>query len=86
MWPHQQIEVVEEAGGRTFDPAVNAETGKSGPWSASRAATIVKKYPRMAGISVTSASVPCAAATPRCGAGVKVQLEALGTGLVCPLD
>ncbi len=52
MWPHQQLQVVEEAGAHIFGPAVTTNTGKSTPWNVARACTFVKECSRMARIPV----------------------------------
>ena len=42
LWPHQQMKLVEEAGGAIFGPVVNNNTRKSCAWNVSRAVTFVK--------------------------------------------
>jgi dimethylamine--corrinoid protein Co-methyltransferase len=42
MWPHAQMEVVQEAGATIFGPAVNVNTTKSIAWNAARACTLIK--------------------------------------------
>jgi len=42
LYPHKQLELVEEAGATIFGPAVNTNTDESCPWNVSRAATFTK--------------------------------------------
>ena len=42
MWPHQQLEVVEEAGASIFGPVVNTNSRRSTPWNLARAIVFVK--------------------------------------------
>ncbi len=42
MYPHDQVEVVTQAGADIFGPAVNVNTSKSYAWNLSRAITLVK--------------------------------------------
>jgi len=52
LWPHQQVELVAQAGGSIFGPAVTTNTGKSTPWNVARAVTLVKECCRVATIPV----------------------------------
>jgi dimethylamine---corrinoid protein Co-methyltransferase len=52
MWPHQQLKVVEEAGGAIFGPVVNTNTRKTVPWNLGRALTFVKACTEIAKIPV----------------------------------
>ncbi len=42
LWPHQQMKLVEQAGGAIFGPVVNTNTRKSCSWNVARAVTFVK--------------------------------------------
>ena len=42
LWPHQQMKLVEQAGGAIFGPVVNTNTGYSCPWNVARAVTFVR--------------------------------------------
>jgi dimethylamine--corrinoid protein Co-methyltransferase len=42
MWPHDQMQVVQEAGATMFGPAVNVNTTKSVAWNTARACTLIK--------------------------------------------
>ena len=48
LWPHQQVKVVEQAGGHIFGPVATTHTGKSAPWNVARATTFVKECSRVA--------------------------------------
>lgn len=52
MWPHQQIEMVEEAGAHLFGPVVNTNSRKSTPWNLARAVTFVKACSERASIPI----------------------------------
>jgi dimethylamine--corrinoid protein Co-methyltransferase len=43
MWPHQQVQVVADAGATVFGPAVNTNTTRSVAWNVSRAITLMKR-------------------------------------------
>jgi dimethylamine--corrinoid protein Co-methyltransferase len=42
MWPHDQMQVVQEAGATIFGPAVNVNTTRSVAWNTARACTLIK--------------------------------------------
>jgi dimethylamine--corrinoid protein Co-methyltransferase len=42
MWPHDQMQVVQEAGATVFGPAVNVNTTKTVAWNTARACTLIK--------------------------------------------
>jgi dimethylamine--corrinoid protein Co-methyltransferase len=52
MWPHQQMEVVQEAGAHVFGPVVNTNSRKSTPWNLARAITFVKACTKDAKIPI----------------------------------
>jgi dimethylamine--corrinoid protein Co-methyltransferase len=52
LWPHQQLELVEQAGGAIFGPVVNTNTKKTVPWNLGRALTFVKACTEIAKIPV----------------------------------
>lgn len=52
MWPHQQLEVVTEAGASLFGPVVNTNSRRSTPWNLARALTFVKACTAVAEIPV----------------------------------
>jgi len=52
MWPHQQLQVCEEAGCAIFGPVCNTNTRKTVPWNLGRALTFVKACTEIAKIPV----------------------------------
>jgi dimethylamine--corrinoid protein Co-methyltransferase len=52
MWPHQQLEVVEEAGASIFGPVSNTNTRKTVPWNLGKALTFVKACTAVAKIPI----------------------------------
>ena len=52
MWPHQQLQVCEEAGVAIFGPVSNTNTRKTVPWNLGRALTFVKACTEIAKIPV----------------------------------
>lgn len=52
LFPHEQVKLVEEAGGDIFGPVVNTNTGRSTPWNVSRATTFVKACSEVAQIPI----------------------------------
>ena len=81
LWPHQQVQVVEEAGAHLFGPVVNTNSRRSVPWNAARAVTLVKECSRVARIpihanvgmgvgGVPMFEVPPADALTRCSAAM----------------
>jgi dimethylamine--corrinoid protein Co-methyltransferase len=52
MWPHQQMEVVQEAGAHVFGPVVNTNSRRSTPWNLARAITFVKACTKDAKIPI----------------------------------
>jgi dimethylamine--corrinoid protein Co-methyltransferase len=42
MWPHDQMQVVQQAGATIFGPSVNVNTTKSVAWNSARACTLIK--------------------------------------------
>jgi dimethylamine--corrinoid protein Co-methyltransferase len=52
IYPHEQVKVVEEAGGDIFGPAINVNTSESIPWNLARAVTFVKETVAVATIPV----------------------------------
>lgn len=42
MYPHQQVKMVEKAGGTIFGPVCNTNIRKSFPWNLARACTYIK--------------------------------------------
>lgn len=52
LYPHQQVKLVEQAGGDIFGPVVNTDTGKSMAWNLSRAVTFVKACSEAAAIPI----------------------------------
>jgi len=52
IYPHEQVKVVEAAGGDIFGPAINVNTSESIPWNLSRAVTFVKETVAVADIPV----------------------------------
>lgn len=52
MWPHQQLQVCEEAGVAIFGPVCNTNTKKTVPWNLARALTFVKACTEIAKIPV----------------------------------
>ncbi|OKY77547.1 MAG: Trimethylamine methyltransferase MtbB [Candidatus Methanohalarchaeum thermophilum] len=52
IFPHEQVEIVEEAGGDLFGPVCNTKTGKSLPWNLARAVTFVKETSKVSDIPI----------------------------------
>jgi len=52
LFPHEQVKVVEEAGGDIFGPAINVNVRESTPWNLARALTYVKECVAVANIPV----------------------------------
>ena len=52
MFPHEQVKIVEEAGGDIFGPAINVNVRESTPWNLARAVTYVKECVAVANIPV----------------------------------
>jgi len=52
MWPHQQLQVCEEAGCAIFGPVSNTNTKKTVPWNLAKALTFVKACTEIAKIPV----------------------------------
>jgi dimethylamine--corrinoid protein Co-methyltransferase len=52
LWPHQQLKLVEKAGGDIFGPVVNTKPNKSFPWNIARALTAVKECCKVATIPI----------------------------------
>jgi dimethylamine--corrinoid protein Co-methyltransferase len=52
LYPHQQVKLVEEAGGDIFGPVVNTNTSKSMAWNLARAVTFVKACVEAANIPI----------------------------------
>jgi dimethylamine--corrinoid protein Co-methyltransferase len=49
LYPHKQVEVVEEAGATIYGPVVNTNTGRSFPWNIARVCTFMKETVKAAG-------------------------------------
>ena len=52
MWPHEQLQVCEEAGCAIFGPVSNTNTRKTVPWNLGKALTFVKACTEIAKIPV----------------------------------
>ena len=52
LWPHQQLELCEQAGCAIFGPVVNTNTRKTTPWNLGRALTFIKACTEIAKIPV----------------------------------
>ncbi len=52
MWPHQQLQICEEAGCAIFGPVSNTNTKKTAPWNLGKALTFVKACTEIAKIPV----------------------------------
>ncbi len=52
LYPHQQVKLVEKAGGDIFGPVVNTNTGKSMAWNLARAVTFIKACVEVANIPI----------------------------------
>jgi dimethylamine--corrinoid protein Co-methyltransferase len=52
MWPHEQLQVCEEAGCAIFGPVCNTNTRKTIPWNLARSLTFVKACTEIATIPV----------------------------------
>ncbi len=52
MYPHQQVKMVEKAGGTIFGPVINTNSSKSFPWNLARAVTYVKACAEAASIPI----------------------------------
>jgi len=52
LWPHQQLKLVEKAGGAIFGPVVNNNSKKSCPWNVARAVTFIKACTAEASIPI----------------------------------
>lgn len=52
LWPHEQVKVVEKAGGDVFGPAINTNTTKSFAWNLARSVTIVKETSKVSKIPI----------------------------------
>lgn len=78
MWPHQQGEVVQEAGAAIYGPAMNTDCNKSFAWNISRVTTWVKK-------TTESIDIPVHV---NCGMGVGgvCMTEMLPVDVVCRAD
>lgn len=52
LYPHQQVKIVEKAGGTIFGPVINTNSSKSFPWNLARAVTYVKACAEAASIPI----------------------------------
>jgi dimethylamine--corrinoid protein Co-methyltransferase len=52
LWPHQQLQLCEQAGCAIFGPVVNTNTRKTVPWNLARALTFVKACTEIAKIPI----------------------------------
>ena len=52
MWPHEQLQVCEEAGCAIFGPVSNTNTRKTTPWNLGKALTFVKACTEIAKIPI----------------------------------